>query len=140
MGDNTVDGLLAKCGFRCDLCPAYTGNIKNDEDRSAVSRGWERLFGFDIPPDKVECVGCQNEGRHADTECPVRPCALEKGIENCALCDSFACDALKTRTNFLDDYLKSAADLSDEDYVFFVKPYDSRKRLNRIRERREADE
>ena len=124
--------ILSKCGYRCDICPAYTGNIENDGDRAAVSRGWKRLFGFEIPPEKVECAGCHNEGWHADTECPVRPCAIEKGVTNCAHCDAFECDALKTRTGFLDDYLKGK-ELSDEDRERFIRPYESRERLDRLR-------
>lgn len=41
--------ILSKCGYRCDLCPAYTGNIGGEEDRMKVSRDWKRLFGFEIP-------------------------------------------------------------------------------------------
>lgn len=131
MGEN-----LSKCGYRCDLCPAYAGNIKSDGDRAAVSRGWKRLFGFEVPPEKVECAGCQNDGWHADTQCPVRPCAIEKGVGICAYCKEYECDALKTRTGFLADYLKSDADLTAEDTERFVRPYESRKRLHALRERR----
>ena len=124
---------ISKCGYRCDVCPAYTGNIKSEEDKVTVSRGWNRMFGFEIPPDGEECAGCHNEGRHADSGCPVRPCVIEKGVENCAYCADFECDALKTRTGFLDDYLKSATEISKEDYERYVRPYASRDRLNRIR-------
>jgi len=130
--------ILSKCGYRCDICPAYTGNIKGGEDRMKVSRGWKRLFGFEIPPDKIECAGCHNEGRHADSNCPVRPCAIDKGVENCAFCTDFECDALKTRTGFLDDYLKNNAEISKEDYERYVRPYASRERLLRIRNKPES--
>ena len=125
--------IVSKCGYRCDICPAYTGNITGQEDRLAVSRGWNRLFGFEIPPEAVECAGCHNEGRHADKGCPVRPCVIEKGLENCAHCTDFECGALKTRTGFLDDYVKSDAEVSKEDYERFIRPYESSERLKRIR-------
>lgn len=125
--------MLSKCGYRCDICPAYTENIKCEEDSIKVSQGWKRLFGFEIPPDKIECAGCRNEGRHADSDCPVRPCAIKKGVENCAHCADFECGALKTRTGFLDDYLKDKTEITKEDYELYIRPYASRERLNRIR-------
>jgi hypothetical protein len=139
-GEGTVGEILSKCGFRCDICPAYTENIESDEDRAAVSRGWKRLFGFEVPPDRVECAGCNNEGQHADTGCPVRPCAIEMGVENCAYCTEFECGALRTRTGFLKDYLKNGQDLIKGDYERYIRPYESRKRLIRLREGREDAE
>ncbi|MFZ5974847.1 MAG: DUF3795 domain-containing protein [Bacillota bacterium] len=129
--------ILSKCGYRCDICPAYTENIKGEEDKIKVSQGWKRLFGFEIPPDKVECAGCHNKGRHADSGCPVRPCVIEKGFENCAYCTDFECDALKTRTGFLDDYLGNN-EVSKEDYELYVRPYASRERLLEIRSKPES--
>ena len=128
--------ILSKCGYRCDLCPAYTENIKSDAEKSAVSEGWKRLFGFEVPPDEVECAGCHNKGKHADTGCPVRPCVIEKGFENCAACPNFECDSLKTRTGFLDDYLKKGGQvISGEDYQRYVLAYEGRQRLLKVRDR-----
>jgi Golgi nucleoside diphosphatase len=129
-----MEEILSKCGYRCDLCPAYTENIKSEADKTAVSEGWKRLFGFNIPPDEIECMGCHNKGKQADAGCPVRPCVMEKGIENCALCESFECDSLKTRTGFVDDYLKKGGKaVSEEDYQRYVLAYEGRMRLINIR-------
>jgi hypothetical protein len=129
-----MEEILSKCGYRCDLCPAYKENIKSEADKTAVSEGWKRLFGFEVPPDQVECVGCHNKGQHADSGCPVRPCVLEKGFENCAVCEKFECDSLKTRTGFLEDYLKKGGKvISEEDYKAFVLAYEGRPRLMKIR-------
>jgi hypothetical protein len=127
--------ILTKCGYRCDLCPAYKENIKCEEDIILLSKEWHRLFGFDIPPQNVECVGCINEGSHADKDCPVRPCVIEKKLENCAYCDDFGCDKLKTRMNFIDDFFtKKDKILSDKDYKKYVSAYESKRRLIKIRE------
>jgi len=132
--------ILSKCGFRCDLCPAYSENITCDEDKKAVSEGWKRLFGFEIPPEEIECVGCHNKGNHPDNGCPVRPCAVERNIENCGFCDNFECDALKTRTGFLDDYLKKrSVDISTADYERYIVPYESRERMKSIKSKNELD-
>ena len=126
--------ILTKCGFRCDLCPAYKENIKSEEDKILVSKEWQRIFGFDIPPQDIECVGCNNEGKHADSNCPVRPCVIEKKLKNCAYCDDFGCDKLKSRIDFLDDFLvKKGKILSDEDYKKYVIAYEAKERLNKIR-------
>lgn len=127
--------ILSKCGYRCDLCPAYTENINSEADKKDVSEGWKKLFGFEVPPAEVECVGCHNKGQHADKGCPVRPCVMEKNIENCACCGNFECEALKTRTGFLDEYLhKQNRVVSPEDYDRYVRAYEGRQRLLKIRE------
>jgi hypothetical protein len=30
-GDHTME-IIAKCGYRCDICPAYAPNIRSEED------------------------------------------------------------------------------------------------------------
>lgn len=129
-----MNEILAKCGYRCDLCPAYSENIKSEEDKKIVSDGWKRMFGFEIPPEEVACAGCHNKGNHPDSDCPVRPCVIEKGMKNCAYCENFECDSLKTRTGFLAEYFKkSICEISTEDYEKYILPYESRERLVKIR-------
>jgi hypothetical protein len=127
--------LLSKCGFRCDLCPAYHENIQSNDDKVKLSDDWRRLFGFNLTPDEVECVGCHNEGKHADPGCPVRPCVMEKGIANCAYCNSFGCDSLKSRMDFLDNSLAAAdKQISAEDYKRFLTAYEAKSRLLKLKE------
>jgi hypothetical protein len=122
--------IIAKCGYRCDLCPAYTENIKSEEDKKTVSEGWKRVFGFEVPPDEVECVGCHNKGKKADAGCPVRPCAVKRGLESCAYCENFDCDSLKTRTGFLNEYMKiHGNEVSEKDIECYIRPYESKDRL-----------
>ena len=74
------------------------------------------------------------EDKHADVNCPVGPCAIKKGVENCAHCQDFACDRLKERMNFIEDFLrKNKEAISKEDFDKYVEPYKSRKRLEAIR-------
>lgn len=75
-----MEQMLAYCGNRCDLCPVYDENLASSVlDRAQISDGLFQYFGFRIPPQEIGCVGCKNEGKHADPECPVRPCTIEKG-------------------------------------------------------------
>lgn len=128
--------ILARCGFRCDLCPAYAGNIGKRMDGQRISDGWHKYFGFRIPPDRIECADCLNEGRHADSDCPVRPCALERKVETCAHCPDFGCDRLKSRMEFAESIIPKFANLQEEDFDCFFRPYLSRERLEQIHKRK----
>ena len=128
--------ILTLCGYRCDLCQCYTKNIKSEKDKERVSKDFNRIFGSDIKPENVECVGCKNEGKHVETSCPVRSCALEKGVENCAHCSAFICAKLKRKTNFAEKLLRrSKKPLSEEDFQSYIKPYESKERLLKIKKK-----
>ena len=135
-----MKGIISRCGYRCDLCPAYKENIHSKEDQKKISDGWFKYYGFRIPPDEIYCDGClspdDENPRLIDTECPVRPCVLEKQLENCAHCDQYACPKLKTR---IVEYNSIAAKFKEpipkEDYENFIKPYESRKVLEGIRKK-----
>ena len=125
--------ILARCGYRCDLCPGYLGNIKSSEDRQRCSDGWFTYIGVRYLPEEIGCRGCLDEEEPADLNCPVRPCVKEKGVDNCAYCKDFACDKLKTRMNFFEDRLGDLTKVPKEDYHLFIEPYISKKRLLKIR-------
>jgi len=62
-----------------------------------------KIFWSKVPPEETGvCVECLNEGKHIDTECPVRPCALEKGVDSCAHCKEFICERLKFRVEYIE--------------------------------------
>ena len=128
-----MKAVIAKCGFRCDLCPAYEPNRNLMPGTEEISKGWHTYFGFQIPPEEINCAGCLNEGKHADKNCPVRPCAIQRKVKNCGECDDFGCDRLKSRMNFIEDYIKDPDSLSDRDYLLYVEPYLSKPRLDVIR-------
>ena len=128
-----MKAVMAKCGFRCDLCPAYEPNRGQMAGLEEISQGWFKYFGFQIPPDEIRCVGCLNEGQHADKDCPVRPCAIQRKIDNCGLCKDFGCDRLKSRMNFIEVYIKNPSTVPERDYHLYVEPYLSRSRLDVIR-------
>ena len=84
--------VLARCGYRCDLCLAYKDNIEKDDGRAFLSDAWHKIYGFRIPADEIFCEGCITSNRQdiklADKKCPVRPCVIEKGLEN-SLCAEY---------------------------------------------------
>jgi hypothetical protein len=129
-----ADGvILTRCGFRCDICPAYERNIGGPADLEAIRRGWRKYFGFDIPEDRIACVGCLKEGRHADADCPVRPCAIERRVVTCADCPDFGCEKLNSRTDFAEAVIPKFGDIPHKDFESYFRPYLSRERLEKIR-------
>lgn len=130
--------IISRCGFRCDICPAYKKNIKGREDQQKVSDGWFTYFGFRVPPEKICCDGCVSENfQTIDTECTVRPCVAEKGFETCAQCSSYICEKLQTRIVDYEKIVeKTGKPLSENEYVRFIKPYENKKRLDEMRKKK----
>jgi hypothetical protein len=130
-----MDEMLGYCGNLYDLCPAYEKNLTSNTDKNQISNKWFRYFNFRIPPEEISCIGCKNDGKHADSECPVRPCAIKKGLENCAPCDHFGCENLRSRMDFIENNVKDIDKIPSDDYKFFIEPYLGKKRLLAIREK-----
>ena len=92
-----MNRIVAVCGLVCDDCIAFIATQKSDDQlREEVVEAWstdqERLELKDI-----NCDGCLTPGRLYPfcSACEVRKCALQKGVENCAYCDSYPCAKLK---------------------------------------------
>ncbi len=123
---------IARCGYRCDLCLAYKENIEGKGDKEIISDGWFKYFGFRIPPEDISCDGClspKEDPYLIDDNCPVRACAIEKGINNCSRCVEYNCEKFETRVVDREDF----KDILEEDYQRFIRPYESKRRLDRIR-------
>jgi hypothetical protein len=134
MRDSNASGeILSCCGFRCDICPAYEKNVGGPADLEKIRRDWKKYFGFDIPEDRIACVGCANEGRHADADCPVRPCAVERRIKTCADCPDFECDKLKSRMDFAETAMEKSRIIPEGDFRSYFLPYLSWERIECIR-------
>ena len=100
-------------------------------DKEMLSKGYFKYFNYRVSPEEIKsCKGCFAEG---DKECSVRPCAFEKKIENCVQCPDFGCDRLQSKMNVIEENIKDVSSLSEEDYNLFVRPYDGKKRLMKIR-------
>jgi hypothetical protein len=129
--------ILTRCGYRCDLCLAYRPNITREPaNRQELSDGWFRYFGFRIPPDQIICDGCMSDDpRLLDTECPVRPCVIEREIDNCAQCPDYVCGRLKERLVVLEELqARVGREIPPEDYQRFIRPYENKRRLDALRQ------
>ena len=133
-----MNPIVARCGYRCDLCPAYRENIRGPGDQRRTSDGWFRYYGFRIPPEQICCDGCRDErpeARRIDAACLVRPCALARGAVTCATCPDYACVHLASRTVTRREVEKRfGATIPAGDYRRYILPYEGRARLDRLRQ------
>lgn len=89
--------IIAYCGINCAECPAYLATQKEDhEEIKKIAKKWSSE-PMSFKPEEIYCDGCTSEGRHFSwcSECPIRSCSQERGLENCAHCDEYFCDDLK---------------------------------------------
>jgi len=115
------------CGYRCDLCAARSDD---PEVRQRLVDGWRTIFGHEhYTAENVRCDGCRSDGRVADQECRARPCATERGVESCALCDEFPCDKMRhlmgSREGMLIFRLKGKTSVSEEEYDLCARQFES---------------
>jgi hypothetical protein len=129
--------ILSRCGYRCDLCLAYVPNVEaNPSNRDVLSDGWHAYFGFRIPPARVQCDGCMAEApRLIDQACPVRPCAIARGVANCAACSEYVCERLQERLVVYEDVAAHvASSIPATDRARFIAPYENKARLDALRD------
>jgi hypothetical protein len=95
--------IVAYCGLLCNECPAYIATQADDlEMRIKTAKGWSTKE-HKVDADDIICDGCPAGGRLNVfcSECEVRRCAVEKGVENCARCGDYACDRLTGLWNII---------------------------------------
>jgi hypothetical protein len=91
--------LIGVCGIVCSECGAYLATKNNDEAlRKKTAKEWSKMFGAEIKPSDIVCVGCvAPKGRHIHhcAECEMRACAQKKKLKNCGYCNLYACAKLE---------------------------------------------
>ncbi len=123
--------MLARCGYRCDLCAA-----RSDDPaiRQKLINGWRKYLGHEMyTVENVRCDGCMADGRLADKDCPVRPCTIEKGVENCAYCDEFPCDKLEGLICSRKKFVARLGEIPEEDYNLCLRQFESEPELKKLR-------
>ena len=128
--------LLTRCGYRCDLCLAFQENIQKNDQRKALADGWFRCYGFTVSADKMYCEGCLTPGtpKLIDAACPVRPCVLARGLDNCSQCEEYPCDKFVKRQVIFEEVARGKQ-LSANDRELFIRPYENKVRLDELRAR-----
>ena len=129
---------LTRCGYRCDLCLAYNENIEKNDERDFLSDTWHKIYGFRIPAQDIYCEGCitSENPKLIDINCPVRPCAIKKGLENCSQCDDYPCGKFNQR-KVLHENLIEGKDISISklEYLKCIKPYENKLRIDELRKK-----
>jgi hypothetical protein len=97
--------------------------------------GWRKYWGHTrYTAENVRCDGCQAEnGRLADTNCGVRPCAIEKGLPTCAHCAECPCEALKKLLNGPEHNFVRFGEVPQADYDLAIRQFDSIPEIMRLR-------
>ena len=82
--------FIAYCGLDCEVCEARLATLNNDDElRRKVAEKWSELNRVRITPEMINCEGCRLDGvktPFCDSLCPIRQCALSKGVETCGSC------------------------------------------------------
>jgi len=130
--EQKMEAIITKCGYRCDLCLAYKPNVEaHPENRQILSDGWHKYFGFRIQSEDIYCDGCLSEGgKLIDKSCPVRPCAIEHGVDHCDQCEEFVCEKLQGRlVDFNEIQVRFGEVIPQEDRQRFIMPYENKTRF-----------
>ena len=117
MTDDNILKALGPCGLNCEKCFAHVdGDIRKYSLKlkeklgnfDAYAKRFETLLNnpiFTKYPDFIifldylaseNCKGCRNENCKLFTDCGVRSCHQEKGLDFCFQCEDFPCQ----KTNF----------------------------------------
>lgn len=93
-------------------------------------------------PIKTPCATCQTPdakipkgSKLPNRNCLIRQCVDKTGVENCAYCSRFPCDAVKATGgawNRKDIEKKLGAPISEDEYHAFVEPFEGIRRLETI--------
>ena len=82
--------MLAYCGLDCEACDAYLATIHDDQAlREKTAKLWSEWNQTLILPEQINCEGCRSDGVktiYCDSLCPIRQCALGKGVTTCGDC------------------------------------------------------
>lgn len=133
--------MVARCGFRCDECMAFVGNNRTHADRVKVASAWASYFGIRIPAEKIRCNGCWSEQRAGDRlpeqSCAVSRCVVERNMSTCADCFDYPCEKIETRMKGVEEVIARFKDeVTGDEFDAYLAPYDARKTLDEIRDRR----
>jgi hypothetical protein len=129
-----MDEQIGYCGYDCGSCAARSDDPNL---RQRLVDGWRKYFGHQsYTAENVRCDGCKSDGRLADKSCKARPCAVERGVESCALCSDFPCDKVRplfaTREGMLVFPYPATAGITAEDYNLCMRQFESLPRLMRL--------
>lgn len=115
-----MNQYIACCGLDCETCEARLATVNNDDAlRAKVAKLWSDLNGVEITPEMINCVGCRINGvktPYCESLCPIRQCALGRGVETCGDCSEMeSCEKLGAITEHNSDALKRLKQICEQE-------------------------
>ena len=105
-----MNEYIAYCGLDCEACEARIATVNNDAElRQRVAKEWSELNGVEITPEMINCAGCRIDGAktpYCESLCPIRQCAMSRGLETCGCGEMERCEKLGAITEHNADALK----------------------------------
>jgi len=89
---------MGYCGLNCKECKTYIATITNDDAlRESEAKNWTKVFNKEFTKEMMNCTGCKGHGVRVwlCSECPVRNCAINKGLNACVDCKEYPCETIK---------------------------------------------
>ena len=87
---NNMCRLIGYCGMDCRTCDAYKATVNDDWAlRERTAKLWSEMNNITIYPEQINCRGCRSDGikcMYCLGECPIRPCAIDRGLYSCGEC------------------------------------------------------
>ena len=95
-----MDKMIACCGLICTDCEAYVATQANDlvTLERLADRAREEFGLSNITTKETMCEGCRSNSERMCgycAQCPVRACAVDRAMVNCAHCDDYGCQTLE---------------------------------------------
>lgn len=91
--------MIAYRGINCAGCDAYKATQAQDETELArVAARWAAEYDPSMTAETIRCDGClATTGPLCSycSECPVRACAIDRGVESCAYCPDYGCQTIE---------------------------------------------
>lgn len=122
------------CGYCCDMCKAFVGNIKKKDERNILSDYWKKYYDLSIPAENIKCDGCRckkPDAHRIDDACPVRACVQSKKLNDCSECECYPCETFMARKGLSHNEANEINELDILNYYEYLGAFDNKSRLDR---------
>lgn len=125
-----VDNATGACGFLCGKCKAYKPNIRKKDERAELKKAFKKYYDLDFTIEDLTCDGCKcirGDAHRLDISCPIRPCVMNKELDNCSQCAFFPCKTFEERRGISKKSAKivSGCAFNESEFEKYMSPYDN---------------
>lgn len=98
-----MNEMISYCGLVCSQCPIFIATRETDKTKKEkmiyeIVDLCQKIYGLSYTyEDITDCDGCRSESGRLFSgckNCEIKKCAADKNIDNCALCEDYACEKL----------------------------------------------